>query len=75
MSPLRKSATLMLALIFMVPIAAASSDAPKAKATTAAPPTAEEYTIGPDDLLAVNVWREPEISRSVLVRQTGESRS
>jgi polysaccharide export outer membrane protein len=71
MSPLSKSATLMLVLIFMVPIAAAPSDAPKAKATTAAPPTAEEYTIGPDDLLAVNVWREPEISRSVLVRPDG----
>jgi hypothetical protein len=32
----------------MAAIAAPSSDAPKAKATRAAPPTAEEYTIGPE---------------------------
>src|SRR5579872_3097475 len=31
----------------------------------------EEYRIGPDDLLAVNVWKEPEISRNVLVRPDG----
>src|SRR5215471_11260688 len=42
----------------------------KAKATPA-PPSAE-YLIGPDDLLAVNVWREPEISRNVLVRPDGK---
>jgi polysaccharide biosynthesis/export protein len=29
------------------------------------------YVIGPDDVLAVNVWKEPELSRSVLVRPDG----
>jgi len=44
----------------------------KAKTTPAAPPAAsEEYVIGPDDLLAVNVWKEPEISRNVVVRPDG----
>lgn len=61
----------MLALILTALIAAASSEPSKAKAATAAPPPAEEYTIGPDDLLAVNVWREPEISRNVVVRPDG----
>jgi polysaccharide export outer membrane protein len=29
------------------------------------------YVIGPDDVLAVNVWKEPDLSRSVLVRPDG----
>jgi len=44
----------------------------KAKTTLPVPPAAtEEYMIGPDDLLAVNVWKEPEISRNVVVRPDG----
>jgi polysaccharide biosynthesis/export protein len=30
-----------------------------------------EYVIGPDDVLAVNVWKEPEISRTLPVRPDG----
>jgi len=30
------------------------------------------YVIGPEDVLAVNVWREPEISRAVPVRPDGK---
>jgi polysaccharide export outer membrane protein len=33
--------------------------------------TANEYVIGPDDLLSVNVWKEPEISRNLPVRPDG----
>ncbi len=32
----------------------------------------EGYVIGPDDVLAVNVWKEPEVSRSVPVRSDGK---
>ena len=32
---------------------------------------AREYVIGPDDVLAVNVWKEPEISRTLPVRPDG----
>lgn len=32
----------------------------------------EEYVIGPEDVLAINVWREPEISRTVPVRPDGK---
>lgn len=31
----------------------------------------EDYVIGPRDVLAINVWREPEISRTVPVRPDG----
>jgi polysaccharide export outer membrane protein len=30
------------------------------------------YVIGPDDVLAINVWKEPEVSRSVPVRSDGK---
>src|SRR5215475_2693988 len=49
-------------------------------ATTSAADTAvagtkmheDNFTIGIDDVLAVNVWKEPEISRSVPVRSDGK---
>lgn len=34
--------------------------------------TGPEYVIGPDDVLAVNVWKEPDLSSSVLVRPDGK---
>lgn len=36
------------------------------------PDVAPDYIIGPDDMLAVNVWKEPDLSRSVLVRPDGK---
>jgi len=35
-------------------------------------PHDEGFVIGPDDVLAVNVWKEPEISRAVPVRSDGK---
>jgi polysaccharide export outer membrane protein len=35
-------------------------------------PKKDEYVIGPEDVLAINVWKEPEISRSVPVRPDGK---
>jgi polysaccharide export outer membrane protein len=32
----------------------------------------DSFVIGPDDVLSVNVWREPDISRSVPVRYDGK---
>jgi polysaccharide export outer membrane protein len=44
--------------------------------TTASAPQAvsssNEYVIGPGDVLAINVWKEPEISRVVPVRPDGQ---
>lgn len=63
---------MILALIVAAHTWAAGSESSKAKAAAAAPPAVEEYTIGSDDLLAVNVWKEPEISRNVVVRPDGK---
>jgi polysaccharide biosynthesis/export protein len=32
----------------------------------------KEFVIGPEDLLAINVWKEPDISRSIPVRSDGK---
>lgn len=47
------------------------SDAAAAAATVKVQSPANEYLIGPDDVLAVNVWKEPEISRTLPVRPDG----
>jgi len=74
MNSWNKSAIIALAFALTCGVSAPSSRPSKAKSTPAAqPPSApEEYVIGPDDLLVVNVWKEPEISRSVLVRPDGK---
>lgn len=72
MKSLQKSGLAIFALILTACIARASSEPSKSKSAATAAPTAEEYMIGPDDLLAVNVWREPEISRNVVVRPDGK---
>lgn len=43
-----------------------------AKATNAKTADKDKYVIGNDDVLAINVWKEPEISRSVPVRPDGK---
>lgn len=43
---------------------AASADAPK--------PHDDTFVIGNDDVLAINVWKEPDISRSIPVRSDGK---
>jgi polysaccharide export outer membrane protein len=35
-------------------------------------PAGQDYVIGPQDLLVINVWRDPELSRSVPVRPDGK---
>lgn len=47
----------------------ASSPAPAPARSAVA---AAGYVIGPDDVLAVNVWKEPDLSRSVVVRPDGK---
>lgn len=43
-----------------------------AAAATAAKPHDDTFIIGNDDVLAVNVWKEPDISRSIPVRSDGK---
>ena len=40
--------------------------------TTAGHPHDNTYIIGADDVLAINVWKEPEVSRTVPVRSDGK---
>jgi polysaccharide export outer membrane protein len=40
--------------------------------TRSAGPHDDSFTIGADDVLAINVWKEPEVSRSVPVRSDGK---
>jgi len=69
-------ALLASALYAQTPDNAAGADAAATKpANQAAPPghsnEQKDYVIGPEDVLAINVWKEPEISRSVTVRLDG----
>jgi polysaccharide export outer membrane protein len=48
------------------PAPGALADASSAK------PHDDSYVIGNDDLLAINVWKEPDISRSIPVRSDGK---
>lgn len=43
----------------------------EASAKAAGAPANSGYIIGPEDILAINVWKEPDISRSVPVRSDG----
>jgi polysaccharide export outer membrane protein len=36
------------------------------------PPPSAQYTIGPEDIIKINVWKEPELSVSVPVRSDGK---
>jgi polysaccharide biosynthesis/export protein len=45
--------------------------AAEASAKAAVAPANGGYIIGPEDILAINVWKEPDISRSVPVRSDG----
>lgn len=49
-----------------------SSNEPSSKGTVAQPtPASEEFVIGIGDVLAISVWKEPDLSRVVPVRSDG----
>jgi polysaccharide export outer membrane protein len=50
---------------------ATMSDRTNGNTATAVASVSDEFVIGPGDVLAVNVWREPEISKAVPVRSDG----
>jgi len=56
-----------------VPGAAASkSDAANKVSAPVATPDEAEYKIGPQDVVRIDVWKEPEISRTIPVRPDGK---
>jgi len=54
-------------------LAAASAPAPTSSSGTAmTPKESNDFVIGSEDVLAINVWKEPEISHAVVVRSDGK---
>jgi polysaccharide biosynthesis/export protein len=51
---------------------AAARTGPVSNATSEGQPHADNFVIGDDDVLAINVWKEAEISRTVTVRSDGK---
>ncbi len=84
LKPLRSWAAIPLGLTLLVTPARARNDAPQGQApdehATTAPENAAHkpatddpnYVIGAQDVLDINVWKEPDISRSVPVRPDGK---
>lgn len=64
------------AAFLLVPFVAAQETAaqkPDASSKPAAAPAVDaEYKIGPQDVLQIDVWKEPEISRTIPVRPDGK---
>jgi polysaccharide export outer membrane protein len=55
-----------------VPTANADKNATPAAQTPEKVPSDDAYVIGANDVLAVNVWKEPDVTRSVPVRSDGK---
>jgi polysaccharide export outer membrane protein len=63
----------MCAMCWGLPLCRAQTDRRTASPSAYTSPAATgDYVIGPDDVLAVNVWKENEISREVPVRPDGK---
>src|SRR5271157_1611787 len=67
--------------LFIVMGCAQAQDAQKTPPATATPPkpaadtkasAPDEYRIGPQDLVRIDVWKEPDISRTIPVRPDGK---
>jgi polysaccharide biosynthesis/export protein len=54
------------------PSSNAAQPSQNADASAAAKPHDDSFVIGNDDVLAINVWKEPDISRSIPVRSDGK---
>ncbi len=70
--------TLMLGL-FRIDVAAQANDqgvaragSPSSVTSSATGSSPDDFVIGSEDMLAVNVWKEPEVSRAVQVRPDGK---
>ena len=54
------------------PSAKATDASPKTAAAAPAPTPDSDYKIGPQDVLRIDVWKEPDISRTIPVRPDGK---
>ncbi|HWY60257.1 MAG TPA: polysaccharide biosynthesis/export family protein [Terriglobales bacterium] len=67
----------LLTILLCVPFARAQETSAPVKSETsskpATPPTVDaDYKIGPQDLIRIDVWKEPDISRTIPVRPDGK---
>jgi polysaccharide biosynthesis/export protein len=73
-----RTAVLLLSVLLAGAAGAQTSPPPSATspatspATSADKPHDDSFVIGNDDVLAINVWKEPDISRSIPVRSDGK---
>jgi len=54
------------------PAASAAPTSPNAEASNSTKAHDDSFVIGNEDVLAINVWKEPDVSRSVPVRSDGK---
>jgi polysaccharide biosynthesis/export protein len=67
------AAGVVLAAALLAAAGCASDPAPQPTPTSGTPvPAAEDYRIGPEDLLQITVWRNDNLSREVTVRPDGK---
>ena len=66
---------LAIVLVFLVSAVCLAAQEPSKKtepSTTPAAETSASYKIGPQDVLRIDVWKEPDISRTIPVRPDGK---
>ncbi|MBI5788226.1 MAG: polysaccharide biosynthesis/export family protein, partial [Candidatus Schekmanbacteria bacterium] len=49
-----------------------STTAAQAGAAQALPPDADKYSLGPEDVIEISVWKEPELTKQIVVRPDGK---
>ena len=54
------------------PVGSANQPTPTGEGSTALKAHDDSFVIGNDDVLAINVWKEPDVSRSIPVRSDGK---
>ena len=72
MRVLCRAAALMMATAVAASAQEVASTTTTARAATATVDTTNDYRIGPEDLLDISVWKNPELSRTVPVRPDGK---
>ena len=70
MSWIAKTTLVKVALLAGTVLVAQAAD-PK-KTATIVPPAQPEYRLGPEDVISVFVWKEPELTTTVVVRPDGK---
>ena len=77
MNPMMKQGVCLIFAVSLLQVEVAAQTPSQSKrqaapATVDATQAVEEYTIGPEDVLQINVWMEPELTSRVTVRPDGK---